>query len=294
LSFSQTVKEEAVKHTLQNKKSNISELTAIINNIGKVSTNEENIEIRIVTENALICRRFYELVTTLYDESLEINIEKSRKNNKKNLYIAIVNDKRIVCDIISKLIDMEKSVTDSRAYLRGSFLSVGYITNPEKEYHLEFVNGDIKNAKLIQEMLQTYDINSKIIIRKNDYIVYIKESEQIVLLLNVIHAHNSLLKMEDIRIKKEMINNVNRVVNCETANLQKTVSAAIKQINDIKKIITKHQFSNLNDGLKEVAEARLNNAEASLIELAEMLGISKSCINHRLRRISEIAERLSC
>ncbi|HCC08079.1 MAG TPA: DNA-binding protein WhiA [Clostridiales bacterium] len=292
MSFSQIVKEELERYTPQNKKSCMSEMLSILNNVGKVTTRDNGTQISVVTENVLICKRFYELVKSIYDESLEINIEKSKKNRKKNLYTAVLSDEKIVYDLVSKIADIKKSITDNRAYIRGSFLSVGSITDPEKEYHLEFVNTYMKNAEMIQSILKEYEISSKIINRKKDYIVYIKESEQIALLLNIIHAHNSLLKMEDIRIKKGVINNVNRAVNCETANLMKTVSASIKQANDIKKIMKSGQFSKLNDGLREVSHARLDNLSASLQELAEALDVSKSCINHRLRKLSEIAERI--
>jgi len=292
LSFSQIVKEELERYIPQNKKSYMSEVLSILNNVGKVITSDNCTQISIVTENVLICKRFYGLIKSIYNESLKINIEKQKKNSKRNLYTVVLSDEKIVYDLVSKIADIKENIIDNRAYIRGSFLSVGSITDPEKEYHLEFVNAHMKNAEIIQTILKEYGILAKIINRKKDYIVYIKESEQIALLLNVIHAHNSLLKMEDIRIKKGVINNVNRAVNCETANLMKTVSASIKQANDIKKIMKANQFLNLNDGLREVASARLNNLEASLQELAETLQVSKSCINHRLRRLSEIAEGL--
>ncbi|HAN10194.1 MAG TPA: DNA-binding protein WhiA [Clostridiales bacterium] len=292
MSFSQIVKEELERYIPQNKKSYMSEVLSILNNVGKVITSDNCTQISIVTENVLICKRFYGLIKSIYNESLKINIEKQKKNSKRNLYTVVLSDEKIVYDLVSKIADIKENIIDNRAYIRGSFLSVGSITDPEKEYHLEFVNAHMKNAEIIQTILKEYGILAKIINRKKDYIVYIKESEQIALLLNVIHAHNSLLKMEDIRIKKGVINNVNRAVNCETANLMKTVSASIKQANDIKKIMKANQFLNLNDGLREVASARLNNLEASLQELAETLQVSKSCINHRLRRLSEIAEGL--
>ncbi len=290
MSFAQAVKDETAHYPLDNKKSNSTELIAIINNIGRISVNNDITELKIMTESVLICRRFYELIKRVYAEAMSIDINKVSKSGKRNLYTATLSDKKAVVDIIEKLVNPEKHITDHRAYIRGSFLAIGSITDPEKDYHIEFVCGDMKNAKLIQEILINFELLPKIIKRKNDYIVYIKESEQIATTLNIIHSHNALLKFEDIRVKKELINNVNRVVNCETANLKKVVSASIKQISDINKLKQNKEYAGLPSSLKEVADTRLANPEASLVEIGEMLGISKSCVNHRLRKISKMAK----
>ena len=181
-----------------------------------------------------------------------------------------------------------------RAYIRGAFIGGGSISNPEKTYHLEFVTHSEEYARDLCNLVNSFKLNSKVIQRKNSFIVYIKEGEQIVDLLNIIGAHSSLLEVENIRIMKEMRNNVNRLVNCETANLSKTVNAAVRQVESIKLIQSQIGLQRLPENLREVAELRLNYPDESLKELGEMLDppVGKSGINHRLRKIEKIAEEL--
>ncbi|MDE6364221.1 MAG: DNA-binding protein WhiA [Lachnospiraceae bacterium] len=187
-----------------------------------------------------------------------------------------------------------KSLCCKRAFLRGAFLSIGSISNPEKGYHLEFVCGDARQAEQLVETLMFYEIRAKIVVRKKYHVVYIKESEEIVELLNVIGAHISLMNLENLRILKDMRNAVNRRVNCETANITKTVNAASKQIDDIQYIRTHYGFDNLADNLREIAELRLEYPDASLKELGGYVtpAVGKSGVNHRLRKLSELAEKL--
>ena len=144
------------------------------------------------------------------------------------------------------------------------------------------------------KLINSFGLNSKVIQRKNSFIIYIKEGEQIVDLLNIVGAHTSLLELENIRIMKEMRNNVNRLVNCETANLSKTVNAAVRQVESIKLIQSTIGLQRLPKNLKEVAELRLSYPDESLKELGEMLNppVGKSGINHRLRKIEKIAEEI--
>ena len=170
----------------------------------------------------------------------------------------------------------------------------GSITNPEKTYHMEIAVLSEKFAGQLKEILAFFDIDAKIVERKKYNVVYVKEGSQIVDFLNVIGAHIALMNFENIRILKEVRNSVNLQVNCETANISKTVNAAAKQIEDIKYIECNMGFSQLSDGLREVAELRLDYPESSLQELGKMLQkpISKSGVNHRLRKLSEIANDL--
>ena len=170
----------------------------------------------------------------------------------------------------------------------------GSISNPEKTYHLEFVTHSEEYAVDLSKLINSYGLNSKVIQRKNSYIIYIKEGEQIVDLLNIIGAHSCLLELENIRIMKEMRNNVNRLVNCETANLSKTVNAAVRQVESIKLIQSQIGLQRLPKNLREIAELRLNYPDESLKELGEMLDppVGKSGVNHRLRKIEKIAEEL--
>ena len=181
-----------------------------------------------------------------------------------------------------------------RAYLRGAFLCAGSMSDPEKSYHLEFVCSRPEQAGQLKDMIQEFQIEAKIIKRKKYYVVYLKEGSGIVDLLNVLGAHVSLMNLENLRIVKEMRNSINRRVNCEAANITKTVNAASKQIEDILLIQKQYGFENLPDNLRQMAEIRLEHPDAPLKELGEYLepAVGKSGVNHRLRRLSEIAEHM--
>ncbi|MFG6370009.1 MAG: DNA-binding protein WhiA [Lachnospiraceae bacterium] len=187
-----------------------------------------------------------------------------------------------------------KSLCCKRAFLRGVFLAVGSMSNPEKGYHLEYACTNVQQVAQIIDTLLVYDIRAKTVARKKYQVVYIKESEEIVELLNVIGAHVSLMKLENLRILKDMRNSINRRVNCETANITKTVNAATKQIADIEYIKEHYGFDNLKENLRQVAELRLEYPEIALKELGEYLSppVGKSGVNHRLRKLSELAEKL--
>ena len=181
-----------------------------------------------------------------------------------------------------------------RAFLRGAFLSVGSMSDPSKGYHLEFDCTDEAKADQLQEVIGHFDIESKRILRKKYHVVYLKEGAGIVDLLNVCEAPVSLMNLENLRILKEMRNSVNRRVNCETANIAKTVNAAAKQVEDIEYIRAHYGLQNLSQGLREMAEIRLENQDLPLKELGECFSppIGKSGVNHRLRKLSELADKL--
>ena len=181
-----------------------------------------------------------------------------------------------------------------RAYVKGVFMTSGSISDPNKGYHLEIVCDNRGRAEFIQEIINGFGIVSRIIQRKKYHVVYLKDGEMIVEMLGIMGAHISLMNMENIRIKKDIRNKINRRVNCEAANLNKTVSAAVKQVNDINYIIQTKGIDFLPENLQELAVARLENEDASLKELGEMMTppIGKSGVNHRLRKISEIAEEM--
>jgi len=182
----------------------------------------------------------------------------------------------------------------AREFLRETFLEIGSMSNPEKGYHLEFVCENESQAKKITETMKLFDITAKTVLRKRYTIVYLKESEDIVNLLNVMGAHKCLMDLENLRILKDMRNSINRRVNCETANISKTVSAANKQIEDIEYIKEHYGFDNLSDNLREVAKVRLAYPDAALKELGEYLvpPVGKSGVNHRLRKLSELADSI--
>lgn len=181
-----------------------------------------------------------------------------------------------------------------KAYVRGAFLAGGSISDPGKAYHLEIVCKDAMIAEELSEYLEIFNISAKVVERKGHFVLYIQEGENIVDFLNIIGAHKSLMELENVRIFKDVRNNVNRQVNCETANIQKTVDASIRQVESIKFIIKKGALEKLSPQLREAAIVRLENPDTDLYELGQLLNnpIGKSGINHRLRKIDEIAELL--
>ncbi|MBR6505185.1 MAG: DNA-binding protein WhiA [Clostridia bacterium] len=181
-----------------------------------------------------------------------------------------------------------------RLHIRELFLKSGFINNPKKDYHLEIIFGDEPKAIEIEKLLLEFDIPSKTIKKGRGYMLYIKDGEEISNFLALIGAMSSVLKFEEVRVERELKNNINRAVNCETANLNKTIDAAIKQIEAIEKIKKQKKFESIPDTLKEIANLRVENPHASLIELGQMLEkpIGKSGVNHRLKKILELAEEL--
>lgn len=178
--------------------------------------------------------------------------------------------------------------------MRGAFLAGGSIANPEREYHLEFVVSDENFAASLMKFIGKYDLNVKVVHRKGSYVIYLKEGEQIVTLLSLIGAHAALCELENIRIQKDIRNNVNRMVNCDSANLQKTLDASTRQVEAIEYIRDHYGLENLPPLLCEVAKLRLDYREVSLQELGEMLDppVGKSGVNHRLRRLYDFAQEL--
>ena len=238
-------------------------------------------------------------------------VKRSNSLKKNNVYVIIITEDLKVKELLIELsilksdndvLSLYYNIPDSifenenhkRAYIRGAFLGGGSISNPEKTYHLEFVTHNDDYALKFSSLINTYGLSSKVIQRKNSYVVYLKEGEQIVDLLNIIGAHTNLLYLENVRIMKEMRNNVNRLVNCETANLGKTVNASVRQIESIRLIESEIGFQRLPKNLREIAELRLKYPEESLKGLGEILEppVGKSGVNHRLRRIEKIAEEL--
>lgn len=182
-----------------------------------------------------------------------------------------------------------------KALIRGIFLGSGSVNNPENKYHLEIILSTKRNAQIIKELLQKLQIDMKEMERKNGYSLYLKDGEDISKFLALIGANSAVLKFEEIRVIRDMKNNINRKVNCETANLSKTINASVKQIEAIKKLQKEGKFENLSDNLKEIAILRIENPDVSLVELGKMLKdpIGKSGVNHRLNKLIELASQNS-
>src|SRR5699024_4371405 len=183
-----------------------------------------------------------------------------------------------------------------RAYLRGAFVARGSINNPEtSSYHLEIFNLDQDHNQVLRELLNVYDLRARELRRRNGYIVYLKEANKIADFLRITGANKALFKFEDTRIVRDMRNSVNRIVNCETANLNKTISASVRQVESIKLIENTVGLDTLPDRLLEIAKVRLAYPEVSLQELGKLIPsgeLSKSGVNHRLKKIEEIAKSL--
>ena len=182
----------------------------------------------------------------------------------------------------------------ARLYIREAFIKSGSMNDPSKKYHLQIMFKENQKAEEMRLLLKNFDINAKIIKKEKEYMLYLKDGEEISNFLALIGANNSVLRFEEVRVIKETRNEINRIVNCETANLNKTINASVKQIEDINFIKKMKKFSSLPDSLKEIAQVRLENPDMPLAELGKQLQkpISKSGVNHRLKKISEIAEEL--
>ena len=312
MSFSKDVKEELSRQISPARHCQIAEIAAIISLCGNISINQKNeYFVKINTENLKVARKYFILVKETFNVSAEISIRRNLNLKKSKVYTVLVKDAEISMLILkaTKLIDESGdirevlSLTDNlivknpcckRSFIRGAFLAYGSMSNPSKTYHLEMVVSTMEKAKQLQEMIQFFEIDAKIVMRKKYYVVYVKEGSQIVDLLNIMGAPISLMELENVRILKEMRNSINRQVNCETANINKTVTAATKQIEDIKFIKDTIGLSDLSEGLEEIARLRLEQPDASLKELGELLNppIGKSGVNHRLRKLGEIADNL--
>ncbi len=312
MSFSGKVKDELSRQSTAARHCQIAEIAAIISLCGRIRISaNETYMVKIHTENIAVARKYFTLLKKTYNIDTEISIRRSKRQAKNSVYtVAVLNHRNAVRILQScRLMDAggeikeNLSLTDNlivqkdcckRAFIRGAFLSSGSISAPEKFYHFEIVCAAYEKAVQLQKMILSFQIDAKIVERKRHYVVYIKEGSGIVDILNVMEAHVALMDLENVRILKEMRNTVNRKVNCETANLKKTVSAAVKQIEDIQYIRDTIGLEKLSEGLEEIARLRLEHPDASLKELGEMLSpaVGKSGVNHRLRKISEIATDL--
>ena len=285
-----------------------SELSALIRMNGSLSFSNRHLIVDVQTENAAIARRIYSFLKKLYNLQVELLVRKKMKLKKNNVYIVrfserakevltdlniIENGFTIIHDISEKLIQKKCC---KRSYLRGAFLAGGSVNNPEtSSYHLEISSLYKEHNDSLCELMNSFGLKSKTLERKKGFITYLKEAEKISEFLNIIGGHNALLKFEDIRIVRDMRNSVNRLVNCETANLNKTISASLRQVENIRYIENTVGLDILPDKLREIARLRVEYQDVTLKELGEMVSsdkISKSGINHRLRKIDEIAERL--
>ncbi|HKM21269.1 MAG TPA: DNA-binding protein WhiA [Lachnospiraceae bacterium] len=297
MSFSGKVKEELSKQSNASRHCQIAETAAIINGCGKIYedvTGQYRIE--LTSENLIVARKGFTLLKKTFNIYTNVCVKTYMNQKKGRQYTVSVTNPQDALRVIQAVTSttIVQKLCCRRAFIRGMFLSSGSISDPEKSYHFEIVCATEEKAAQVQEVINSFSLDAKTVERKKHYVVYIKEGAQIVELLNIMGAHKALMDMENLRIVKEVRNSVNRRVNCETANIGKTVSAAVKQIEDIQLLIDKGQFADLPDNLREIAQIRLEYPEATLLELGKMLTptVGKSGVNHRLRKLSESADRL--
>ena len=305
MSFSYEIKSEVARLDSV-RTENITELSAIIRNSAKIDKS-----IIITIENSAIARRIFKLIKDIYDITPVITVRKRYSFNKGLSYILDIKEKneQILKDLsildeqgnylnIPKdyIIEDEEEV---RAYLRGLFMCVGSINDPKtSRYHLELLVDNLKYAKFISQILNKYNLNSKVIKREKNYMIYVKEAEKIADFLRIIKSFNAVMYFEDIRIYRDHKNMTNRLNNCEQANMDKVFMTSNNQIKDIQLLETNGLLDILDEKLKEVINYRLQYPESSLQELSDIITIktgnkiTKSGLNHRLRKIKEIANRL--
>ena len=328
MSFSMKVKEEIGRHLSRARHCQIAELLAFVLATGEVEFQNKEIVLYLRPENEIIAGKICTLLDVLFENKLQYDRNEKRIKIADQSMVDLLLQTVKLYDYVDFLEDdwldeEELSVFEEdqityvsmhsislqncqfpkqiiqkecckKAFLRGIFLAAGSVSDPSKAYHFEIVMRNRDMAMHVRDVIHTFLPEAKIVKRKKYYVVYLKEGSMIVDMLNVMEAHVSLMDMENVRILKDMRNDINRRVNCETANIKKTVNAARRQIEDIEYIEKTKGLHYLKDSLREIAQVRLEEPDANLNELGEMLNppVSKSGVNHRLRKISEIAKAL--
>lgn len=311
MSFSGNVKEELSEHWSSARHCQIAELAAILGLCGSIIINSRNeYRVKVHTENKAVARKVFTLIKKTFNIESDISIRRNIQKQSVS-YSVVVKQHQDALRVLQavKLIDehldgfeevrivnpiVVQQTCCKRAFIRGAFLAAGSMSDPKKAYHFEIVCAAEPMAEQIRELMSSFSMDAKIVQRKKSYVVYLKEGSQIVDILNIMEAHVSLMELENVRILKEMRNTVNRKVNCETANLNKTVSAAVKQLEDITYLRDTIGLEKLSEGLEEVALARFSHPDASLKELGALLSppVGKSGVNHRLRKLGDLAEKV--
>ena len=333
MSFSGEVNEELMKHTPPARHCQLAELASILHFCGshtaaEGSNNLQNEEkksifngekLLIQAENEAVIRKCFTLLKKTFNINTSVNEKRVGKSGKAGAgtgakpraYEIELTDPSQIKQVLqaTKFMDGEGHLRDmkapvsailiknsccQRAFLRGAFLASGSMSDPGKSYHLEIVCTNLFQAEQIQSILLAFEVEARIVQRKKYQVVYMKDGTGISDFLNIVEAHVSLMNFENFRIVKEMRNSVNRRVNCETANIGKTVSASTRQAEDILLLQQKYGFENLPESLREMAEVRLAYPDAPLRELGEYLDppVGKSGVNHRLRKLSELADKV--
>lgn len=306
MSFSQKAKDEAAKLAILNDNSSLAELMAYVRYVSSISFISGKVAVSFRVQKAALARRIFTIIRMIYNTDLDVDISKMTQLKKMNIYTIVLSDTDIVMQMfkdtrlegfldVNKVPSMVRENDEMRrSYLRAAFLAVGSITNPERGYHLEMLFESEFEANEVKELMNIYGLGAKYVRRKENYITYLKGAEAISDFLTVIGAMRAVLSFENIRVVKDVRNNANRRTNCETANIQKTVDASTRQVADIEYIDERLGLENLQGDLRELALLRLDNRDASLAELGRLMSpeLGKSGVNHRLKKLAELAENL--
>ena len=306
MSFSSDVKDEIARILIANTCCLNAEISALLRMGGSVVIKNYTMGVDFSTENAALARRVLQFVKTNFKLPIEVMAVRSKKLRKKNRYTVKISPSKETEKFIHYLgilpdeesLDLERRIMQSfccrKAFLRGAFLAGGSVSKPTSNYHLEIVSQSKDLSSLILKLMKSMNLSAKITDRKGNYIVYIKAGDAITSFLSIIGAHSALMDFENIRIVKDMRNQANRVVNCETSNLNKVVDAALKQTAIIEYLKQTSEFDKLSPVLQEAAELRLNHPEESIAELAKLArgNVGKAGMNHRFRKMQNLAKDL--
>ena len=312
MSFTSKVKTELADRISNAKHCRVAEIAALISMCGNVSIDEfDNYKVYIQTDTEVTAKKFRELLWKSFHIDTDVEEKDKQLSHSKKTYIVEIkkNDDALLILNETKIMNSQNEIEEQmnlgkneilkkdcckRAYLRGAFLAAGSISDPEKSYHFEIKCTNENKANQIVDILKSFGVDAKTIERKGKYVVYLKDSEKVVDALNIMEAPVALLEVETIKVDKEMNNMVNRQMNCDLANTNKTVDAAQRVIEDINYIEEEVGLSYLPEKLQQIARIRVENPDASLQEIGDMMvpALGKSGVNHRLRKISEIAKNL--
>ncbi len=301
MSFTEQVKNELARVDREGKASRSGELLALLRMSSSIVTGGRGRRgLEFSTGNSAVARRVLVSLKKDFGLSPSAMVRQGRKLRKKNVYTLVVQPSEeglqfletMGLDPLAEIHDMERLETpaERRAYLAGAFLGGGTVSRPQGDYHLELVTQSSRFAEELISVMRSFKMNARMTDRKNDYIVYIKDGDDVSSFLQIVGASQSYMDFESVRVVKDMRNRVNRQVNCETANLQKSVDAAVRQTHHVQSLLQFKTLSQLSPSIREACEARMRYPNASLSELAEICGITKSGLAHRFRKIEELVD----
>jgi len=294
MTFSARLKEEIAAIPINALEARV-ELAALLKFDGRL----ENNKIILTLENASVARRIYKHIKEIFNIDIKVTVRNQKRFRIKQIYILEINEKiELVKELLNIKSEYLETNEDKISFVRGAFLASGSISDPSTSgYHLEFVFQKLSDAKIVDGILKSFNLDSKVLKRSNRYMVYIKSAEEISDVIKLLGAINSLFYFEDIRIYRDHKNMVNRLNNCEIANQEKSLTTGMRQVEDINYLIDNDLFDLLDDNIKLVANYRLKYPESSYLELAEIISletdykIGKSGINHNFIKIKKLVDK---